>query len=172
MFGKIEVVNGVILSISLIAAVTDFFWGKIYNWLTAPAVLCGILASGYFMGLEGVGLSVCGCCVGLGIYGGFFALKMMGGGDVKLLMALGALGGVYFTVHVATVSILIGGAMSFVFLLVSGKITSFLSRITLFLMSLLIKELEPHFPKIDQSSVMPFGVAIALGAFGVVLGVW
>ena len=39
-----------VLAVAAAGAVTDLFRGKIYNWLTFPAMLGGLAASAFFNG--------------------------------------------------------------------------------------------------------------------------
>jgi prepilin peptidase CpaA len=73
----------------LVAAVTDIRRRQIDNWLNAAIALCAPLfwlASELSLGEVGIQLAVAlGVLV---VFAGLFALGAMGGGDVKLLVAL------------------------------------------------------------------------------------
>jgi len=76
---------------TLIAAVTDSRSGRIPNWLTLPLLVLAPMAWGVCFSLRDalvslLGLAVCGLVPLL-----FFVRNAMGGGDVKLFAALGAL---------------------------------------------------------------------------------
>lgn len=78
------------LGVSAIACITDVRTRRIPNVLTFGAALAGLifhLATGSVAGLE---QSIAGWFVGLLLFLPFFLLGGMGGGDVKLLAALGA----------------------------------------------------------------------------------
>lgn len=79
---------------SLASAVTDARTGRIPNTLTLPALVGGLLLNGAFHGTYGVVAAIAGALLA----GGGPALlhritrgKAIGGGDVKLFAALGAL---------------------------------------------------------------------------------
>ena len=81
------------LAIALIASVSDLRTGLIPNWLTFPALVVALLLEASWGGLRGfvgalLGIVVCGLVPLV-----FHRLGAMGGGDVKLFAALGALGG-------------------------------------------------------------------------------
>ena len=80
-------------SVAFVAVITDLKDGKVYNWLTLPAILLGWLLNLYLQGLSGLGYSLVATLLGILLYmpGGVFGL--IGMGDVKLLGALGAIGG-------------------------------------------------------------------------------
>jgi len=79
--------------VAFIAVITDLWHGRVYNWLTFPAMLLGWLFNLYLHGLPGLGYSLAATFLGILLYlpGGVFGL--IGMGDVKLLGALGAIGG-------------------------------------------------------------------------------
>lgn len=87
----------------IIASITDIRTGKIYNKLTLPAVLVGLaLRSAQFAvlapdakvaaGIAGLVQAIMGCFLGLLSLGVFkmTIMRKLGGGDVKLMAALGA----------------------------------------------------------------------------------
>ena len=164
MNGKINLLSYGIVLISIIATFTDLTRGKIYNWLTAPSMLIGLILSTSLLGWEGLLHSLLGITIGFLIYGSIYLLGAIAAGDVKLLMALGAWGGWHFTVEVALLSILLGGAMAVVVLASKGRLIRFINKIYVFILSLFIKELEIYFPPVDQSLRMPFGIAMAIAA--------
>ncbi|MFZ5828759.1 MAG: prepilin peptidase, partial [Planctomycetota bacterium] len=101
--------TALLLVLMAAATATDLRWHKIYNWLTYPAILAGLglgaagsiaiamggvaesqwRASGHAtLGESALGLLVCGLVMLLCLV--FFPV---GGGDVKLMAALGAIAG-------------------------------------------------------------------------------
>jgi prepilin peptidase CpaA len=81
--------------IAVTAAVTDFRAGTIYNWLTLPVLALAPIwhfvtrgLPGLWSSLEGFGITA-GILVALALVAG----RGLGGGDLKLLSALAALGG-------------------------------------------------------------------------------
>lgn len=74
----------------LVAAFTDLRRRQIDNWLTAGIALSAPLfwwATGLAL-WPGVALQIGLACAVLALLAGLFAMRMMGGGDVKLLTAL------------------------------------------------------------------------------------
>jgi len=153
-----------IILLSLVAVITDVLYGKIYNWLTFPSLLVGILFFSLFSGWYGFFQSILGIGFSLFAFGWMYALGWMGAGDVKFLMALGALGGWYFSFEVALLSVLYGGVMAMGILVWKGRLLKFINRIYLFFLSFWVKELEGIFPEVDRSLKMPFGVAMSAAA--------
>lgn len=75
--------------IGLGACVTDVTTRRVPNALTGTAIVCGLLAHTVLPGGFGPAAAVLGFAAGLAVFFPFFALGGMGGGDVKLLAALG-----------------------------------------------------------------------------------
>ncbi|PKL48393.1 MAG: hypothetical protein CVV42_09730 [Candidatus Riflebacteria bacterium HGW-Riflebacteria-2] len=126
--------------VAFIAVITDLRHGRVYNWLTFPAMLLGWLFNLYLHGLSGLGYSMAATLLGILLYmpGGIFGL--IGMGDVKLLGALGAIGGsnYVFTIflyssalglpHAVLVQLLNYGRNAFGMLLTSFSSGAFLRK--------------------------------------------
>lgn len=169
MFGKIEILKAAISIISLLSLFADLKFGKIYNWITVPSLILGLGFSSFFGGLNGLEESLLGIFTGLLLYGWMFALRLMGGGDVKLLMALGAWGGFHFSADVAILAIFIGGVISFIILVIKGKFIHFIRKFYNFFLILSIRDMDPQLPKLDRTLTLPFGVPIGIAAVWTVL---
>jgi prepilin peptidase CpaA len=85
---------------AFVAMVTDMRRGMIYNWLTFPLIIIGLVLSAYAGGWKGFGHSLTAAAMGIAFYIGFALVGAIGMGDVKLMGAIGALGGVKFVVSV------------------------------------------------------------------------
>jgi prepilin peptidase CpaA len=166
--GRIDLLTTVICGVALVAAVTDLRRGKIYNALTLPAALFGLGYAVWWGGGVALLEAFLALLAALALYGWLYWLDILGAGDVKLLMAFGALGGTLtYVAHVALAGVLLGGALAFAVLLVKGKLPDFLRRMRDFLYGLFVKELEFLPPKVDRRERMPFGIPIAIAAVGV-----
>jgi len=77
------------VTIGLAACATDITTRRVPNVLTATAVASGMLAHTILPGGQGLFAALLGCAAGLAVFFPFFALGGMGGGDVKLMAALG-----------------------------------------------------------------------------------
>ncbi|MCC7441632.1 MAG: prepilin peptidase [Bdellovibrionales bacterium] len=149
---------------ALLAAATDLFRGKIYNWLTFPVAVAGLVHGAWGGGLAGLGSAAAGLGLGLLLLGWMYPMGFMGAGDVKLLAALGAWMGPALTVETALVSIALGGVLALLLLAVRGKIRAFLSRAYLFLAGIFVKQLVAAPMTIDRSQRMAFGLPLAAAA--------
>ena len=83
---------------AFVAMITDMKWGKIYNWLTFPLFFMGLAVNAYGYGWPGLGNSIAAAIIGISFYMGFALMGALGMGDVKLMAAIGALGGVKYVV--------------------------------------------------------------------------
>lgn len=83
----------ILVAVVVAAAVTDLKSGRIYNRLVYPAVVVGLLlalVAGGWVELKDHALAA---AIGFGVLFFCYAIGGMGGGDVKLMAAVGALGG-------------------------------------------------------------------------------
>lgn len=161
MFGRTEIFLSAVTLFSCLTVFTDLLKGKIYNWLTYPAILVG-LAYGIYSG--NIADSLLGTVLGLLCFGWIFLKGMMGGGDLKLLMAFGAWGGSAYVLKTALLSILVGGVLSAILLLQKKKLASFMTKLRLWFASVVVKELRDARPEVDRSLTMPFGIPLAIAA--------
>ncbi len=75
------------------AAWTDLRTGLIPNRLTAIAAMAGLVVAGIEGGVRGLAAGVCGALVAALVPLLLFRKNAMGGGDVKLFLAIGAISG-------------------------------------------------------------------------------
>jgi prepilin peptidase CpaA len=112
----------------VVAAVIDGWLLKVPNWITFPFVLSGLAYGAYANGWEGFGLAFVGTALGLILLLPWYAIGGMGAGDVKLLAGVGAwLGAAYLTdglwntLYAFCVSVIVGGVLAVVMVLISGQ---------------------------------------------------
>jgi len=107
--------------ILIIAAVIDGWFLKVPNWLTAPLVIAGWMSATYCHGFSGLGWSMAGTAVGLGVLLPAYAIGGMGAGDVKLMAGIGAWIGATATFYAFCVTAVVGGAIAVVMVLVRRR---------------------------------------------------
>ena len=112
----IAVVTLVTLAIAAVAAAIDHRKGQIPNWLTLPALALAPLAYYQVYGVDGltfsaIGLLACGLLPYL-----MFRADAIGGGDVKLFAALGALNGVALGGEMLVLAFALGCAQALLYL--------------------------------------------------------
>src|SRR5262245_52432642 len=117
-----ELVQGCAVSAAGVAAVADIRSRRIPNWLTFGSLALGLLLNTWLYGLEGALGSLAGAALGMGLLLPFYALGVVGAGDVKLLGGLGAMLGPQSLVSVAIYGAIAGGLMSVVILAMNGRL--------------------------------------------------
>lgn len=101
--------------LAIAAAYTDIRWSKIFNWMTVPFAALGLTLNTVAAGLDGTLLSLGGIGAGFALWLiSNFLGRIMGGGDIKLLMAFGALLGPLFMLYTFVIGALVGGVMALV----------------------------------------------------------
>jgi prepilin peptidase CpaA len=109
----------VVLAAVLIAAVTDIWKFKVYNAVTLPLLVSGLLYHGFRGELAD---SVLGVLFGFGALIFFYILGGMGAGDVKLMAAVGAWLGMPLTYHVFIASSLAAGVYALGLVIWTGRL--------------------------------------------------
>jgi prepilin peptidase CpaA len=129
-------IRGVVLAVALAAAFCDLRWRRIPNWLTGPAVMMGVGLNAWLGGWTGA----CGALQGLGlallIHLPLFALRALGGGDVKLMAAIGSLVGPGAFLVIFVLNAVLGGVVALVVAVTKGRLARTLSNVGLILSSL------------------------------------
>ena len=174
--------NDYILIILIILAIYfDLTQKKIPNFLTLPVMLWGLLSYTYLNQFDGLLFSLYGLLLGIGLFIIPFALGGMGGGDVKLLGAIGALKGMEFIFFATIYTAICGGIIAIIYMAFKGqvliKIKRVLEMLAKPLLSILaIKFKSPYFNNLSSNFSLtekkqqdekplffPYGVAIGLG---------
>lgn len=147
----------------------DVATSRIPNWLTYPAVAIGVAAAA-----AGASPSLAGSLWGLAVgFVPFFVLYLfggLGGGDVKLMAAVGALGGFPFVLNAMITAVVVGGLIAVLLVVWEGKALSALR----FVGSSFAFVFNPRIERarLDVSRPVPFGVAICLGTLATQVAVW
>ena len=105
------IVPAIVISVGLAACVFDVRTRRIPNALTFGAAIAGLLFHLATSGLVGVQTAAAGWLLGLLLLLPYFALGGMGGGDVKLVAALGAWLGPWETFWLAMYAGIAGGVI-------------------------------------------------------------
>jgi prepilin peptidase CpaA len=144
---------------------TDWRSRRIPNWLTVPALLFGIAANSLALGWAGTKASLLGAALGLGLVLPLVLLKSLGGGDWKLVGALGAFLGPSRLLDVLVVSVLVAGAMAVALIVWKRQICRTLRNLLHLVISLFTLHVPPPELSLDNpdSLKVPFGLALAVG---------
>lgn len=159
--------DSVFLVATFIAAITDYTKQKIFNILTFPLIILSLVLVFTQHSHQPIAASLTTLGVASLIFIGFYALKSLGAGDVKLLMALSAyLGSNHFR-EFFSYTLFITGLAAMVLLFRRKRVKIFFSELFLFFRSLVVQPLATHWPRLDRHNTIPLGLAIFLG-----YGVW
>jgi prepilin peptidase CpaA len=151
------------------AAIFDFKTRRIPNWLCAAGFAAGFACQIALLQWAGAREAALGAGIALLIYVPLFALRAVGGGDVKLMAAVGMLAGPLSWIAIFLITAIVGGVMALVLIAFKGRV-----RRTLRNVEILLTELAhfraPHRveQELDVSSGpglrLPHGCTIAVGA--------
>lgn len=157
-------INLILLAVILTCAYTDTKTGKILNKVTFPAMLIGMVANTIFGGAPGLIWSFFGLAVGMAIQWIPFMLGFAKAGDVKLLMAVGALKGWAFCAFG-----FLYGAAAFGFILVPwlarrGELKGAVGNITTWFSLAAITHSAPDAPAPTTTrKYVPWGLGLVIG---------
>jgi len=162
-----------VVALSLAAAISDGLTGRIPNWLTVPGVLLGIVCHGWAGGSTALGLSVLGVFVTALVPTVFYQAssgRAIGGGDVKLAAAIGALSGPMQGLEIEFAALLSLAFLALLRLSYTGQLGRVLGNVCHLVTN-------PIRPKAQRKAIAPesltelrMGPGIALGVLVVLLG--
>jgi prepilin peptidase CpaA len=150
----------------VICCITDFRTGRIPNAVSTSAVVVGALLNWYLLGLLGLVNSIVGLFLMLALLLGPFAMGGIGGGDVKMMGAVGSLTGPRLACLSLMAGLLIGGAVMVLHLARIGRLREKArSTYRMFAVALLTRSLEPL--RISgqgaETVSLPYSVPLAVG---------
>lgn len=120
----------------LAAACTDLRSRDIPNWVTLPAIALALVLHPIHSGWAGLKLAAGGLGLAAVLFLPLFALRWLGGGDVKLMGAVGALAGASNLLTVAVFDAILGGIAAFALVLWKGRLGRTLKNAGRMLLSL------------------------------------
>lgn len=154
----------VVLAVLAVAVFTDCRWRLIPNKLTLTAMAVGLMLQIASQGWLGLAWGLGGLAAGFGLMMIPFTFGQMGGGDVKLMAALGSLLGGYAILNVFLYTTLAGGVLAlgyaashkegFDTLRRAGQLAAGLFR---------LRKHADSAPDAPDTLTIPYGVAIAAG---------
>lgn len=158
----------VLAGVLVAAAFQDVRAGKVYNWLTYPAIVVGLGLGALVGGAEGYawgGLTnhLAGFGFGFGVLFVAFVLGGMGGGDVKLMAAVGAFLGWPGALDALFYSFLVGAAIGLVAVVWKGRVRDMLRRLAVAVRLLPVPGVKMDEAVPSESLRVPFGLAVCIG---------
>ncbi|RCX11238.1 prepilin peptidase CpaA [Anaerobacterium chartisolvens] len=96
----------------LLALICDYKIYRIKNAVVVPFIVAGILTNTVLGGPEGLKSSISGILLPVLLLIVFFALRMLGAGDIKLFSAVGSIMGAEFVMYAMAYSFISGGVIA------------------------------------------------------------
>lgn len=162
-------IAAVLLAVTLTAAVTDVRSRRIPNWLTVSGFAAGLALNGALFGLGGLKASLLGFGFALLIHIPLFALRVTGGGDVKLMAATGAVLGPQLWLQLFILASIAGGVHALGLIMfrraMGGVLWNYASMARAALLMRLPYKLRPEIDiGSDSALTIPRGLSVAIGA--------
>jgi len=131
---------------------------RIPNWLTVGAMILGFGAAGISFGLAGLSDSALGVLVGGGVFLPFCLMGVVGGGDMKLMAATGAILGWPNVLYALTDTCMAGGILALAIMAWNGVLLTTLSNVFRILVGM-----PRRTQGLRNPPMVPYGIAIACG---------
>jgi len=164
---------GVLAVVLVSAAVCDLARGKVYNWLTYPAIAVGLglaalRGAGHGSAWDGLTDGLLGFGLGFGVLFVAYLVGGMGGGDVKLMGAVGALVGWdgladYAALHAVFYSFLTAAAVGLILMIWRGQTRTVFRKLLLAIRILPLPRATMDEAVGGDTFRVPFGFAVCLG---------
>jgi prepilin peptidase CpaA len=155
-----------------VCAVVDLRTRRIPNVLSGSAALAGVILNTFYFGVPGSLASLTGLAATIAVLLLPFALGGIGGGDVKMMAALGALLGPRLALAGMGAGMVLGGAVMAAYLVRSCRLREKLRAIRVMLTSaVLTGSLAPL--KVDaadpQAVSLPYSLPLGAGTLAVLM---
>lgn len=157
-----------ILFVSICAGY-DLRLRRIPNWLNVAGVLLGIASNVFLLHWTGLLDAGCGLMLAVAVYLPLYLLSGLGGGDVKLMAAVGAIAGPRNWFYIFLATCLAGGVLGFCVAVAKRRLNVTLLNTSSLAASLVhLRAPRAHMPSLsvtDPNALkLPHGFTIAVGA--------
>lgn len=154
-----------------VAIATDLRTRRIPNVVTGPAILAGLGLNAWISGWDGLTASVLGCLAATAILICPFALGGVGGGDVKMMAAVGALLGPRLAFYSLVLGLVLGGVVAVVQLARRARLHEKLAAMyRMAVNAVLARSMEPlRLSSSDPNAVvLPYSLPLGVGTAAVI----
>jgi prepilin peptidase CpaA len=163
-----QVPAALLAALVILAAVFDFRTRRISNRLCASGLICGFACQIAVSRWAGAREAALGAGLALLIYVPLFALRAVGGGDVKLMAAVGSFAGPQSWIVIFLITALVGGAIALLMIILKGRTARTLRNVGILLTELSHlrspRRLEPELDVTSGKGLrLPHGCSIAAG---------
>ena len=159
-------VGALLIGTGLVVTVTDLRLNKIYNVVTFPMIVVGLLLNAlpadYGVAAGDWTVGAYGLVVGLGILFLPFALDLVKAGDVKYLAGVGALGGPWLAVFTFLYGSIVHGVICLVVLRKRGELNAALENIGYYFKNSFLALRAVDYSARSQGKV-PYALGLFLG---------
>ena len=155
------------LFVGAVATVTDLAWRRVPNGLTVPAALLGLGAHAALGGWAGFGAGAAGFFgLGVPLVLAYACVPLTPrGGDVKLLIALGAILGWPQCWALLLLTLLWGGVISVLALATAGRLFATLARLVRIAVAAALPGMRPEDVVPGEAGTpVPYALAVCLAA--------
>src|SRR5690349_21953335 len=171
-FGRMPLpIIGTLVLVLAVAAAVDLRVRRIPNLVSGPAMVAGLVLNTLYFGADGLGASVAGLVVAGAVLLAPFALGGIGGGDVKLMGAVGALLGPRLALWGMALGMMLGGVVVAVHAARRGRLEETVARLgTMVAAATLTRSLVPlRVSAADPRAIaLPYSVPLGLGTLAAV----
>lgn len=156
--------KGTVLAFFIIWALyQDIKSRKIPNYITVSAIILGLMISLHMEGITGLKNHALGMGLGFLFFVIPFIMGVIGGGDVKLMMAIGALMGSLFVFKAIMYTAIAGGMIAVFHLIYHQRLLIGLSNIKRYILLTLFSQSIVEIKVEEASAYFPYGIPIAIG---------
>lgn len=159
---------GVLLAFVIASVIVDARSRRIPNLLSGTALLAGLVLNGLYFGFVGLAQSFGGAVLMLLVLSAPFAMGGLGGGDVKMMAAVGALIGPRLALSGLLLGMMAGGVIMVIHLAWRGRLREKLGNMRAMLVNAaLTQSVAPlRVSANDPGAVaLPYSVPLGLGIF-------
>jgi prepilin peptidase CpaA len=151
--------------VASLGGVSDLRSARIPNWLTYSGLSAALVLRFAVLGWVGLKSGAAGMLAAGGLFLILFVMGAMGGGDMKLMAAIGAWVGSTHVVAILLTAAMAGGLLAVVYIIFGGGIRRTFWNLLDLIRFRLTFGLQPH-PVLNVreagSQRVPFGVAVAM----------
>lgn len=154
------------------AVIADLRSRRIPNLLSGPALVIGLTLQALHFGMPGLLGGLAGAALMLAILLLPFALGGIGGGDVKMMTAVGALAGPQLAVFSLAAGMMLGGVVMAIHLARLGRLrTTLAATATMCATAVLAGSVAPlrRRPGTTDTVALPYSVPLGLGTLAALL---
>jgi prepilin peptidase CpaA len=159
---------GVLAIVLIAAAVSDLRRGKVFNWITYPALVAGLVLA-VAEGAAGGEISrtlidhLLGLGFGFGVMFAAYVLGGMGGGDVKLMAAVGLMTGWPDALYALVYAFMVAAALGLILMIWKGRTRTVIRRLWIAVRILPLPTAKMSEAVPEDSIRVPFGFAACVG---------